>query len=276
MIHNVSHNAAVAAAVAARPSMAGRATSSGQVTIPEEQSDQYDFAAIFGAASDERTTAPAAPDSGAASGASATASPVSTVAAPSAVAAAASTTPASTAATAASVASPGIGALVGAIMNGSFQGGNVANPSQLTETTPWGTDTLSNFYYASDQTANQLAQLLGGKVVQMPAFGQATGFTEPLANFIELPDGQTVNAAALAYYSQCGAEGSAQLTADLTQTINEGSAMTNFYQNGGPMPSFAQGYTGPAIAGMTYPAGAVGADGTVVNPATQPSMTQGA
>ena len=152
-------------------------------------------------------------------------------------------------------------------MNGTFTPTNVTASADLKEVTPWGTDTLSNFYYASDATANQLAQLLGGKVVQMPAFGQATGYTEPLANFIQLPNGQTVNAAALAYYAQCGVEGPGQLTADLTQTINEGSAMTNFYQNGGPMPSFPIGYTGPAISGMTYPAGTVAADGTVINPA---------
>jgi hypothetical protein len=51
--------------------------------------------------------------------------------------------------------------------------------------------------------------------------------------------------------------------------------MTNFYQNGGPMPSFSIGYTGPAIAGMTYPDGTLGAGGTVINPAMQTSGTQG-
>jgi len=187
--------------------------------------------------------------------------------------AAATATPAAAPATAAAApAQPGISALVSAIMNGSFQATNVTDPAKLTQVTPWGNSTLSNFYYASDDTANQLAQLLGGKVVQMPAFGQATGFTEPLANFIQLPNGQTVNAGALAYYGHCGV-GAAQLTADLTQTINEGSALTNFYQNGGPMPSFALGYTGPAISGMTYPAGTVAADGTVINPAMQNSKT---
>jgi hypothetical protein len=168
---------------------------------------------------------------------------------------------------------PGIAALIGAIMNGSFTATNVTDPTLLTQATPLGNVTLSNFYYASDDTANQLAQLLGGKVVQLPPFGPATGFTEPLANFIQLPNGQTVNAAALAYYSRCGSEGAAQLTADLTQTINEGAAMTNYYQNGGAMPTFALGYTGPAISGMTYPAGTVAADGTVINPAMQNTNT---
>jgi hypothetical protein len=158
-------------------------------------------------------------------------------------------------------------------MNGSFAASNITDPSQLTEATPFGNFTLSNFYYASDDTANQLAQLLGGKVVQMPPFGQTTGFTEPSANFIQLPNGQTVNAAALAYYAQCGGYGAAQLTADLTQTINEGAAMTNYYQNGGPMPSFPIGYTGPAITGMTYPPGTIAADGTVINPGMGNSNT---
>jgi hypothetical protein len=163
--------------------------------------------------------------------------------------------------------------LVGAIMNGSFTPANITDQSQLTEATPWGNSTVSNFYYASNDTANQLAQLLGGQVVQLPPFGTTSGCTEPLANFIQLPNGQTVNAAALAYYGRCGVAGAAQLTADLTQTINEGAAMTNFYQNGGPMPTFALGYTGPAISGMTYPPGTVAADGTVINPALQNDNT---
>jgi len=276
MIDNVSQTTAAVTAPATRTGTVERTTPFGQVTIPGEPSDQYDFAAIFGAASDERTAATSATDSTATGGASATASLVTALADPLAAATATATAIATAStSTAASVANPGIAALVSAIMNGSFQAGNVTNPAKLTESTPWGTDTLSNFYYSSDQTASQLAQLLGGKVVQMPAFGQATGFTEPLANFIELPNGQTVNAAALAYYGQCGVEGAAQLTADLTQTINEGSALNNFYQNGGAMPSFAIGYTGPAIAGMTYAAGTVAADGTVINPAMHPSGTQG-
>jgi hypothetical protein len=156
-------------------------------------------------------------------------------------------------------------------MNGSFQATYVTDPSQLTETTPMGTDVLSNFYYASDQTANQLAQLLGGTVVQMPAFGQDQGWSEPNANFIQLPNGQTVNAADLAYYGRTGVEGAAQLTADLTQTINVGAAWTNYYKSGGQLPTFATGYVGPPISGMTYPAGSIGADGNVINPAMQSS-----
>jgi hypothetical protein len=115
----------------------------------------------------------------------------------------------------AATAQPGIQALISAIMNGSFKPTYVTDPSQLQETTPVGTDTMPSFYYASDATANQLASLLGGTVVQRPAFGQEAGWTEPLANFIQLPDGQTFNAADIAYYANCGSEGPAQLTADL-------------------------------------------------------------
>ena len=178
------------------------------------------------------------------------------------------TTPVTTPA-AASVQAPGIQALVAAITNGSFQATYQTDPSKLQETTPVGKDYMPNFYYASDATANQLASLLGGSVVQRPAFGQQQGWTEPLANFIQLPNGQTFNAADLAYYARCGNVGAAQLTADITQSINEGAAWTNYYQHGGSMPSFPMGYVGPPISGMTYPAGTVGSDGNVINPAMQ-------
>jgi hypothetical protein len=184
--------------------------------------------------------------------------------------AAAATTPAATPAV--TVTTPGVGALVTAIMNGSFQPTYVTNPAQLQETTYTGTATMPNFYYASDQTATQLASLLGGKVVQLPPFGQGGGASEPDANFIQLPNGQTFNAADVAYYATSGSEGGAQLTADITATINQGSAWTNYYQQGGSMPIFQMGYVGPPISGMTYPAGMIGADGNVINP----SMTQSA
>ena len=152
-------------------------------------------------------------------------------------------------------------------MNGSFQPTNVTDPSQLKETTPVGTDTMPNFYYASNATANQMASLLGGTVVQATAFGQDKGWTEPLANFIQLPNGQTFNAADVAYYARSSSVGASQLTSDLTATINESSAWSNYYTNGGSMPSFPMGYVGPPISGMSYPAGSIGADGNVINPA---------
>lgn len=159
----------------------------------------------------------------------------------------------------------GIGALVAAMLNGSFKATYVTDPSQLQETSPAGTNTMPNFYYASDQTAQQMAQLLGGTVVQMKAFGQDKGWTEPNANFIELPNGQTFNAADVAYYAR-NPQGTQQLTAAITQTINQGSAWTNYYQSGGPQPIFPAGYIGPPISGMTYPSGTLAADGSVINP----------
>jgi len=188
-------------------------------------------------------------------------------------AAAAAGSSAATTAAAATAQSPGIQALVTSIMNGSFQPTYVTDPSQLQETTPVGTDYMPNFYYASDATANQLASLLGGTVVQRPAFGQQQGWTEPLANFIQLPNGQTFNAADMAYYARCGDVGATQLTADLTASINEGAAWTSYYENGGSMPSFGTGYVGAPISGMTYPAGSIGADGNVINPAMQGTKT---
>jgi hypothetical protein len=154
-------------------------------------------------------------------------------------------------------------------MNGSLHA-TYQSPSQLKETTPWGsTDTMPNFYYASNQTAQQMALLLGGTVVQRQAFGQDAGWTEPMANFIQLPNGQTFNAADVAYYANSPNNGAAQLTADITGTINEGSQWTNYYANGGSMPSFPSGYVGPPISGMTYLAGSIGTDGNVINPAFQ-------
>ena len=179
------------------------------------------------------------------------------------------TTSTATASTSVALQTPGVQALVSAIMNGSFQPTYVTDPSKLQETTPVGTDYMPSFYYASDATANQMASLLGGTVVQRPAFGQDKGWNEPLANFIQLPNGQTFNAADVAYYAKCGSVGASQLTADLTQTINEGSAWSNYYTSGGPMPSFAPGYVGPPISGMTYPASMIGSDGNVINPAMQ-------
>jgi len=161
----------------------------------------------------------------------------------------------------------GIGALVTAILNGSFKPTYVTDPSQLQETSPAGTNTMPNFYYASDQTADQMAALLGGTVVQMKAFGQDKGWTEPNANFIQLPNGQTFNAADVSYFA-LHPQSAGQLAAAITQTINEGSAWSNYYQNGGPQPSFPEGYIGPAISGMAYPPGTLAADGSVINPYT--------
>jgi hypothetical protein len=184
----------------------------------------------------------------------------------------ATTTDNSTTTTDTTVTTPGVGALVTAILNGSFQPTYQTDPSKLQEITPAGTDYMPNFYYASDQTAAQLAQLLGGTVVQRPAFGQDQGWSEPNANFIELPNGQTFNAADIAYYANSGSQGAGQLTSDITAAINEGSAWTNYYQNGGTMPTFAMGYVGPPVSGSTYSASMIGADGNVINPAMQQSV----
>jgi len=150
--------------------------------------------------------------------------------------------------------------LIAAILNGSFQ------------------PTYSSPGYASDQTAQQLATLLGGKVVQkVPVPSSYATTTELKANFIQLPSGQTVNAADLAYYARCGGGGVMQLAADLTQEINQGGAITSYndqmvaflsgtgnYPGAGPI--FQPNVIGPAIAGMTYPPGTLAADGSVINP----------
>lgn len=303
MIENIAHRTALAAAVP-NAGAASRRTSSSTAQTDGEAGAQYNFASIFGAASDERGPIAAAPSS--VNDAIQTAT-LHTVAATAALVSgdklgttenistgiptslkSTPTTDAVTTATptpdtsetttpapVATVANPGIEALVTAIMNGSFKPTNVTDPSKLQETNPAGTDYMPGFYYASDQTAAQMAQLLGGSVVQMPPFGQNKGWSEPLANFIQLPNGQTFNAADVAYYAQAGAPGSSQLMADITQTINEGSAWTNYYQKGGQMPTFATGYVGPAITGMAYPSSMIAGDGTVINPAMQTSGSQG-
>jgi hypothetical protein len=174
-------------------------------------------------------------------------------------------------------AQPGIGALISAIMNGSFQP-TYMNPSQLVENTPAGTIFNSPAYYASDQTAQQLATLLGGTVVQKVPFASSDATTTEIkANFIQLPSGQTVNAADLAYYAKFGGYGVQQLAADLTQEINQGGAITSYndqmvaFLSGtgdfpGETPTFQPNVIGPAIAGMTYPPGTLAADGSVINP----------
>ncbi|MBZ5726416.1 MAG: hypothetical protein LAP87_15625 [Acidobacteriia bacterium] len=202
-------------------------------------------------------------------------------------AATAATTPttATPATTAAPTAYPvGIAALVHAMMNGTFQASYVTDPSQLVEKTPYGSYQAGSMSYASDETANQLAQLLGGTVVKRQAFPIAQGWQAPLANFIKLPGGQLVNAGDLASYARCAGYGVQQLTADLTQEINQGSAITKLYdyeqaywsgQPTGDPPdtAFQIGDPGPAIAGMVYPAGTLAADGSVINPANAHKLT---
>ena len=123
-----------------------------------------------------------------------------------------------------------INALVDAIMNGSFK-----PPPQVNG---------PGYYYASDQTAQQLASLLGGAVVQQVPFGTTNAATEQKANFIQLPSGQTVNAADLASYAKDANVGAAQLTADLTSEITAGANINNENQQtvawlaGGPLPTY--------------------------------------
>lgn len=287
MIHNVPHTSATAAAAAAQRSAPGSRRLPATPAPAADQPVHIDFSAIFGAAANARNVVASPASNPLATAVSATHIAPVAVTAPVANAAAASTTTTTTststastttttgATPAATTVKPGIQALITAIMNGSFKATNVTDPSKLQETTPWMTDTMPSFYYASDDTANQMAQLLGGKVVQMPAFGQNQGWSEPNANFIQLPNGQTFNAADVAYYARSGVQGPAQLTADITATINEGAMWTNYYKNGGQMPGFNTGWVGQPISGMDYPAGTIGADGNVINPVMQTSKTQG-
>jgi hypothetical protein len=295
MMHRITNTSATAIelqnAAEARRAQAASAQSAQQTGA------QYNFAEIFGrndwgqtetaAASASTTvsshggfdtaiataTAKVIVDEGALQGPTPTSTTAAATATSATTATAATETTATT--TPAPVTTTGVQALVTAIMNGSFQPTYVTNPSQLQETTPAGTDSMPNFYYASDQTAAQLAQVLGGTVVKMPPFGQDRGWSEPDANFIQLPNGQTFNAADIAYYANCGPEGASQLTADITGAINEGSAMTTYYQQGGAIPTFAEGYVGPPITGSTYSASMIGAGGNVINPAFQQSTVSG-
>ena len=202
-------------------------------------------------------TAPAAVDTSAATAEVAPANPLAGLVTTIPVTAA--STPGSTPAT--TPTEPGIGAFIAAIMDGSFQ------PTYS-----------SPVYYASDQTAQQLATLLGGKVVQQVPFASCYATTtEAKANFIQLPSGQTVNAADLAYYARCGGSGVQQLAADLTQEINQGGIITSYnsqmvaflsgtgnYPGAGPVLDAS--VIGPPIAGMTYPPGTLASDGSVINP----------
>jgi hypothetical protein len=171
-------------------------------------------------------------------------------------------------------------ALVDAIMNGTFQPAYVTDPSKLMEVTPMGSYQMASTSYATDDSAQKLAQLLGGTVVQKPAFPLPRGWQAPLANFIQLPSGQVVNAGELQAYAKYPYLGRQQLLFDLTQEINQGGAVSQFYdaeqacmssQSATTLspPAFQIGDSGPAIAGMTYPAGSLAADGTVINPSAQ-------
>jgi hypothetical protein len=107
--------------------------------------------------------------------------------------------------TTSAVSTPGVGALVTAIMNGSFQPTYVTDQSQLQETTPVGTDYHAEFLLrlrSDGRTAG--VSYWAATVVKQTPFGQDQGWTEPLANFIELPNGQTFNAADVAYYANAG------------------------------------------------------------------------
>ena len=162
----------------------------------------------------------------------------------------------------------------------------ITDPALLQGTTPYGPTTVPNSDYATSQFAYGLAQILGqgALVVSMPPY-YAPDETWPVANFIKLPNGMTFLAASVGYYFQFPQLGQAQLLADLTQTINEGSALTVYFQSeaptipGGPagspnpalMPNFPVGYIGPPIPGMTYPPGSIGSDGNVINPSTVPA-----
>ena len=168
-------------------------------------------------------------------------------------------------------------------MSGTFRPTYVSDSSKLQEMTPIGVTYMPSTYYLSDESSQQLAQLLGGKVVQKQPFPVSAGWQEPKANFIQLPSGQTVNAADLAYYARCSSS-TPQLYANLTAEINQGGAVTQYYDSvqatlSGqgftvlPHPDFQPFEVGQAIAGMTYPPGMVNSDGTVINPAAPNSKT---
>lgn len=192
--------------------------------------------------------------------------------------------PITTSATAAAPTPPptGISALVYAIVNGTFKPSFVTDPGSLVETTPRGSFTLPSMSYASDATAQQMAQLLGGTVVKKLAFPLSQGWQAPLANFIKLPGGQMVNAGDLATYARFPQLGIQQLTADITQEINQGAAISKLYDyeqaalsgqaltEEPPDTNFKIGDPGPAIAGMIYPEGTLAADGSVINPGNAP------
>ncbi len=226
------------------------------------------------AAASNSATTPAAATTAAATTEAATVDPVAEAATATAAASDADTSSATTVAT---PAQPGIGALIDAIMDGSFQP-TYLTPSQLEENTSTGTVYNSPAYYASDETAQQLATLLGGTVVQEVPFPSSNATTTEIkANFIQLPSGQTVNAADLAYYAKFGSYGVQQLAADLTQEINQGGAITSYNQQmvaflsgtgnfPADTPTFQPSEIGPAIAGMTYPSGTLAPDGSVINP----------
>jgi len=274
MIDTVSNGVGWIVRVAAHPATA--------VAASQANTQQADFGAVLGSETSQKTQSSRAAETADESATTSADTLASVLASANATAAAATADSASTASaaiavtpaasdtTSTSTTKPGVMALVQAMMNGTFQTSYVTDPAKLTQQTTYGTDMMPADYYASDATANQMAQLLGGKVVHLQPF-HAGMYVEPTANFIELPNGQTFNAADVAYYSRYGDLSQNQMLACVTQTINQGAAWTSYNQSGGKgtMPEFALGYVGPPISGMDYPAGTIGADGNVINPALQ-------
>lgn len=256
----------VTSAIAPTATPAGtyiRHTPFGDAVMRIDPQDQ-DFASLFGQATAAAETAtPAGTPSTASTNSALVNLAVTTPSVPATTPAAPVTTPA---ATSGSVKEPGLTALINAMADGTFQATYITDPARLTEVGPLRTTQMPNFYYASDSTAAQLAELLGGKVVQMPAFGQSSGWIEPLANFIELPNGMQVNAADIAYYARYAKQGTKQLAASLTAEINIGAAYTEFYKTGKTFELFPPGYVGPPIPGLKYPEGSLNSDGSVINP----------
>lgn len=139
------------------------------------------------------------------------------------------------------------------------------NDESLKAQTPWGTFTVSNAMYLSDSSAAALAQILGGSVAEFNPSGSNSFM--PLANYIQIdtPGGVfSANAAVLASYSAGRGLSAQQLAFDLTQCINQNTAVIT---NGGAM-WFPNGWAGPMIPGFSYPPGQpVGSDGNLANPA---------
>jgi len=162
----------------------------------------------------------------------------------------------------------GLLAYIAAIQAGSFKPINVsmAPGGPLSVVTPWGTFIVSNFMYLSDASSEELASLLGGKVVKQNPSGQNAPWM-PIANYIQLSDGSIANAAALSYYANYGKGQSAtQLAFNITQTFNQNTAIV---QNGGNAVMFPLGWAGPEISALgAYPPGQVlDSVGNLVNPA---------
>jgi hypothetical protein len=149
----------------------------------------------------------------------------------------------------------------------------ITNPGYMqgeTGTGPAGTTPTSYnpYYYADTQTAQAIAQQLGGSVVQGDPFGFAPNstFTAPQANMIQLPNGTVVDAGQIAQMEANYAQDPVQLQSLLNNYLTGVPQSLTAYQN------TLQGYN---PAALVQPGAALPKTGGTTNATTNATTNTG-